>query len=516
MRVGWVELVSSAHESGFRATVAGQRVVRYDSLPAVTRSLSRRGSFAIDQVSGTVFRARDLTLYSQARIDKIKENTEVIVLPRDIEKPRPQVDEVISTLLEDDEHCKGVEPSGGKLTDRFALVRVSGQAIDGLPARAPDSLKQKIQMAVESVASSTTRTPQAPLGSDGASGLPRPLDIVFSHQDLVLGGPAHRKTLELLLRKARSRVVIHSTFVYADKFGMLLPLMKDAARRGVRIDILWGKSPEASSSKATESELEKCRAQLDDDYLIEKVRLHSFTTKSHAKILLADNGRGQIVAVIGSCNWLSTGFDSYEVSAYFSDPMIVADIAGKLASMTVGAAGYWTDLTRDLGAQAATLRHASRPRGSQVRARIVLGGEHDSYVRMARDEATRRIVIASHRFSDNAETAVLIPAQAAIEAHGIDVTLLYGRTSGPHEGKLAKSLANSASDHGIRLKQILRPRLHAKFLAWDNDNVVITSQNWLSADPPDTTPYAEVGVYLSGHGIAQELVDLTELALMQQ
>jgi cardiolipin synthase len=46
-------------------------------------------------------------------------------------------------------------------------------------------------------------------------------------------------------------------------------------------------------------------------------------------------------------------------------------------------------------------------------------------------------------------------------------------------------IGRAAQIDGMKVHQIFRPRLHAKFLAWDADSVVITSQNWMSADPPD-------------------------------
>ena len=516
MRVGWVELVSSKEKSGFQGTAAGRRVVRYEFLPAVTRPLSRRGSFVIDQVSGTLFRGRELTLYAQARLEKVKQSADVVVLPREVENARPQIDEVISTLLDEDEHCRDVDPSGAKPVERYAIVRVDGEVVEGLPARAPAVLKQRIKDAVRSVkdAEPSQRQTVRSEPADTANQL-EPLEIVFNQQDLVIGGTAHRVVVETALRKTKFRFVAHSTFVNAEKFASLLPLIKDAARRGVQVDILWGKSAEREGGNTTAIEVERCRALLQEDYLRERVRLHNFTTNSHAKMLLADNGRGQMFAVIGSCNWFSSGFESFDVSAYFSDPIIVSAVAGSLATMTVGASGHWTQLTRDLGALSATLRRAPRPSGPKAKARIVLGDEHSFYVRMARDEAKRRILITSHRFSDNAETTVLLPAKAAMEAHGIDVTLLYGRTSGAAEGKLARSLTSQAIEHGIQLRQIHRPRLHAKVLAWDDDSIVVTSQNWLSADPPDSHPYSEVGIYLSSTGIAQEFIQLTESALRQ-
>jgi hypothetical protein len=43
--------------------------------------------------------------------------------------------------------------------------------------------------------------------------------------------------------------------------------------------------------------------------------------------------------------------------------------------------------------------------------------------------------------------------------------------------------------------------VHGKVLLWDDDNVLITSQNLLSADPLEES-CAEIGVYVNTPGIA--------------
>jgi hypothetical protein len=52
----------------------------------------------------------------------------------------------------------------------------------------------------------------------------------------------------------------------------------------------------------------------------------------------------------------------------------------------------------------------------------------------------------------------------------------------------------------------VRATPHAKILAWDDDSAVITSQNWLSADPGYNSPLQEVGIYLIGARIADNVI----------
>lgn len=42
------------------------------------------------------------------------------------------------------------------------------------------------------------------------------------------------------------------------------------------------------------------------------------------------------------------------------------------------------------------------------------------------------------------------------------------------------------------------PQLHAKFLAWDSDHVVVSSLNWGSQSGLEDNPLDEIGLYLEG------------------
>ena len=513
MRVGWVELHSqSGDETKFTITASGLAVVEMDSLPKWTRPISRWASFAIDQISGTVYRAREFpSLYTPQRLRILQQTTDVIVLPQADKLQAIQPSKVIETLLGEDEEYKNMDPNGARPVDRFAIVTVVGDIIDGLPARSGRRLRAAVLTAAGKTHTELSSGPEImPLQLT----TPQTLTITFGHDDLILGGPAHEATFHRILKKASSRIVIHSTFIHPQSFRQILPLIEGAAKRGVRIDIMWGKADDEDGTNSTADAVSQCRAMLLSDIVKERVRLHGLTTQSHAKIIVADNGADGLVAVLGSCNWLSSPFKSFEVSAYLRDPIIVAEIADKLATMAMGSDHRWTPLARDLACLASNAKNAKRPKtGIAVQAALVLGANHNDYVLIARDQAQSQITVASHRFSPNAETLVLMPARAAVEARDLSVNLYYGKTTGTDGGSTALSMVRDAQVCGMRVENIFDPRLHAKFLAWDNDSVVITSQNWLSCDPPDGSDFSEIGVYLSGSGLAKELVDRMRLAV---
>ena len=515
MRVGWVELISMKDHYEFRATSAGVNVVKLDSLPAVTRPTSRHASFAIDKISSTVFRSWDLTHYTKYRLDKVMEGVKYVMLPEssEIQQNFPAPDEIIETLLDDDEYFRGIDAVGAKLMDRYAVVSVHGDTIDGLPNRAPAILREQIQ---NSVSLRSGKSAKKSLAREyGLDRRDRSYDISFDVRDLVLGGEAHRTTLEKVLSRTRSHVILHSTFVDAGQCRQLLPLLTQAVHRGAKVDILWGKTTETDGSNATAAAIEQCREMLADDLLRKRIRFHRFSTNSHAKLLVADDGRGRMVGIVGSCNWLSTRFESYDASVMLSEPAIVAEILGLLSAMSIGRSGYWSNLTRELSKYAVNLRRSKGKMNGRVQATVVLGAKHNEYIRRARDDAKRRILLASHRLGGSAETSVLVPARAAVHKHDVDVTILYERHSGSVSSGIASGMERDAVSSGIRLRRVHRSRLHGKFLVWDDDHAVITSQNWLSSDPPDSSPYGEIGVYLCGRNVGSALADQVYSALVE-
>jgi hypothetical protein len=195
------------------------------------------------------------------------------------------------------------------------------------------------------------------------------------------------------------------------------------------------------------------------------------------------------------------------VSARLRDPAIVSDLLFQAAELSRGREGHWTDLTSELASYAAQLRKHARAevKPSQPYARLVFGPAHKSLVLEAKKQAQARIFVTSHRISTAARQAVLVPLAAStgeLQAENpLDVTLYYGLE--PE----AKEPSRTAITSGLNMTAVdlipqLDPSLHAKALGWDDDDVVITSQNWLSADPSDANMRREFGVHLHGPGVA--------------
>ena len=63
---------------------------------------------------------------------------------------------------------------------------------------------------------------------------------------------------------------------------------------------------------------------------------------------------------------------------------------------------------------------------------------------------------------------------------------------------------------GIQIRALREPRVHGKVLAWDDDFAVVSSQNWLSADPGANSRRKEIGIFLHAGGVARNIVDWFE------
>lgn len=502
MRAGWADIRASGDHMVFGATAGGEAVVGMDTLPPVTRPLSRSTRFAIEQVSGNVLRWREITFVPSGspRLNM----SGLVRLPVNQGLPPRSGADIIETLLDDDERYRGSDISAAKPGNGFALVTLAGKKVIGLPRSASQSLREAIRLVAQDYQApipNLIEEPEFPVETFRMAS--RPASILTS--DLLLGGDVHRKVLEEMIERAESLIVIHSTFITMENFEKLFPAIERAAvQRGVHVHLFIGKIERFGEQSKTARALERAREWLKHAGLTGHVHLHPFSTESHAKLVVADNGRGQFEVLIGSCNWLSSNFQQIEISIRLHDATLVGEVLSSLAQMAFAATGRDSGPAFDFAGIAVNLARQPESRGRSI-ARIVFGPEHARIVELARDDAKRRIVIGSHRFGAAAETLTLIPARAAIGAsQDLAVSAYYGLGS---EGADASTRAANDSDDD-RIAFIECAALHAKFLAWDDDNVLITSHNLLSADP--SSPWAEIGVHVRSPGIANSLIAYLE------
>ncbi len=514
MGVDWVEMSAQKTGTLFRATSNGRDNAFLDELPSFPKAITRWLTFVVDRVTGMTFRGRELPIFERHMIQQREENETIIWLEPSADLFQEELRAVFSAVLEEDETVVDVDAAGDRLAERYALVLVRNGKPEGLPKFA--SLLERAIIEAANKGSAVPRS-SGPITIKASVAQPRkdddaptPRQIAFQSSDLILGGEAHKTAFVNAIRRARERVVVHSTFVSRNSLEFAMPMVVDAARRGIRVDILWGENEDKPEVLETRRLLADARANLSALSLDNLVSIHPFSTNSHAKVIVADDAQaGRDVAIVGSCNWLNSAFESFEASVRIRDQNIVADLLDVLSDLSRGRDRLWKPLAVNLAKLAREVRLRPRLGGAHADGCLVLGAQHGHFVREARDHATRRILVTSHRLGTAAKQAVIVPAVAAArDRKGIETQVFFGRTSGGMTGRAAAEITLEAGRDGVVVRPICEPRLHAKVLAWDDDSVVITSQNWLSADPSYSSPLEEVGVYLKCARIADHFINV--------
>ena len=510
MRAGWVELKPAPTELLFAASAAGKAAAAKPELPAAATPVARWMNFVVDRITGTIFKPRELPFLHRNTIAEREQREAIIWLQPATFESDYEVEDLVEHLFREDENFIAVERAGDRLMERYALVLVRGDKIEGLPERAPPRLVEAVLSAVEQGASSRPGQPmtvQASARSAGPESTAQRRAFHLAHEDMLIGGEANEAALLQVIAGARERLIIHSTFVGKPAFDRLKPHLLNAARKGARIELMWGEDDDPRSVGRTRTAVGAIREELVSSGEDELISLNPFSTRSHAKFVIADRSGGDPLALIGSCNWLSSNMALLEAGVRVRDPRLVADLLYQAAELSRGRDGHWNELTSQLAAYAALISDMPRMRGPNAEAAILLGPAHRDTLREASDSAERRLLLISHRASASARQAFLIPAGTRLKARPtLAVEVRYGiAPKSPEPGW-------DAITRGLDLKGIVvvpptSPEAHAKLLAWDEDDVVISSQNWLSADPSDSNPRREMGIHLNSAGLATRVAD---------
>ena len=137
MRAGWVDMISTRGGTEFDATPLGRIQAKADDLPAFPLVQHRWLGFNIDQVTGTVFRGRELRLVHQNDLapDAIRLGASELHATGDM-------GDVFATLEGDDEVIVGVESFAREVVAAVCTGERKGFAKDrgaALPRAASNS-----------------------------------------------------------------------------------------------------------------------------------------------------------------------------------------------------------------------------------------------------------------------------------------------------------------------------------------------------------------------------------------
>jgi cardiolipin synthase A/B len=499
MRFGWVEVAPDG--TAFRPTMAGLRALHVpDGLPSLAWPDQRTVRAVIEPTQGRAFPTSEVIVRHERDVRAMAAQHQIHWLESN-EIVLPSFEELSNAaqacMQSSDEEFVRIIPERSKADLRFIIVTVHGNEYHGLPKGVPSSLIDLVLRAAEQeegkALSVSRMTPET---------VPRQsvVGIAINDDEIILDGSSHREVLGKILRAAHHRIVLHSTFLSLKSFEGLRDDFRVAVRQGARVDILYGADKDDRTRQRNGSEARAINdAVACDPVLRQSVRVHMRSTQSHAKLVVADTGKSDtFVAIVGSCNWLSTPYKRVEASVIVRDGRMIAQILRAIGEMSFAVARS-SPLVGDLDDIAKLIERQAGPEGNAA-VRLVLGEEHGLMMHRARDEARSNIWVGADRFGQVAEVKTLIPMMTAGKG-GVEGRVMFSRCVTPVSEEDLGDLAFEAGESKVALVEIDEGVLHGKFLIWDDDNVVITSLNWSSAGTRRDNPWGEIGLHVCRPGL---------------
>jgi hypothetical protein len=509
MRFRLVEAVLVEGVPAFQTTDRGSAVVASGAqIPTAKRRMSRHVSFVVDRITGTVFLKTDVRLETASTIAFLRNKGFDV---RDIEvsgsslmtSPKANIVRFQKVLRRDESLLFFDGDTVVERDDEYMMVTVDGEDVDGVPEKTPATLLEQIKLVATS--SATVRPIVVPslVRGDDESELPALRPMHFEVGDLIFDHDEHRRAFTEAIGGAKRRILLHSTFLRKDAFLAWRHEFRAAVRRGALVDIFWGSGTSENPNEKTIVEAAAIANEIArDDVLRERVRVHLRSTGSHSKLIIVDDGEGGFAAIVGSCNWLYTGYDRFELSLKLREPRLVADVMDRFSSL-IARPGFKPEIGAELFITARNLREREVAGGSH-QARIISGAAHEAILREASGAPAGRFIVASDKLGNSAFPNAIIPAEVAAAAVKSSPVVIYGNATGKVSGKDASELTHDVRDRGVRLLRVSKG-FHAKFLLWGDDDAVITSLNWCSWTTNADAPNGEIGVHVKRTGIARDL-----------
>lgn len=536
MQAGWVEVSNIDGIYNFKITSRGLAVATEADLPVNKEPILRIRNFLVDPLTQQCYRVdrkkkQSFIIYRGSKASKVLEQYGEYIAEIKVKEPdyTPEIADIYSCVAYDDEEISGFESCTVKLhygeSLRYIVARVDSEnKVHGVPDISDELRAEILNSAIKrreyirllgsasSPSSLTSSHEISPLEKTFPS-----LQIESKFVQLLSTPEEHRAHFLAEIQNAHSRLIIHSTFINPDLIEPILEALLVAARRSVQIDILWGqcepeKEDKLSEYKRTLESIERFQAYIDSQGLSTQLKFHREPTNSHSKFLVSDRRNGEWHTTFGSCNWLSSGFNRVEASMRIIDLRISSIALGIASTLAMGQRGLANDLSRDLAVQSARLNVLAKPQQGKkltdpVSVKLLTAPEHHKIAKRASDEAEREIFVCSHRVSYAGDRPIFTPLKAAIrDIPSIKIKIAFGRSSGEMKNQDAKALKDSLESLGFDVIKADDPQIHAKFITWDESNLVVTSLNWLSSSSKGNY-LGELGLHVIGGDYSRQIKD---------
>ncbi|AVC45443.1 MULTISPECIES: phospholipase D-like domain-containing protein [Rhizobium] len=467
-------------------------------------------SVVYEKVGESVFRNRDVDTIP---VTKLPRSGKVVAFP--LGEPLEtdysmmhRVTQFMSGMLRPGEWLRGIQANSSYLERKFLVIDLNDVREGAIPPGASEKLIEALK--------STVKTGKLPVTAPPAAD-EQPAIFTDIHADqIIVGARQQLERFEQIVNAARSHVFILSTFVAfqnddrcKENRERMWQALEDACRRGVKCHLFFGTSIDTTKHAAAMHELNERLSGIrrTRGYVL----AHRDTVESHAKFLVADDGQDGAVVSMGSCNWLSSPFSAVEVSVELTEAKAAGAAMDVLQSIIakISSAGQSTEALQFMAAELRRNRGRlsaadAAPGSIGATMRILHAADHNRLLRVAAHGAETRFICCTNRIGANMVPALFDPAEVASQRLD-EVSIYYSRRGGPVK-------RGHVNDHRERLKGkvgifgVPEPQLHAKFLAWDDDHIVVSSLNWGSQSATLDNPMDEIGLHLEGNGLATLLL----------
>ncbi|MGX1258328.1 phosphatidylserine synthase [Sinorhizobium fredii] len=496
LQANWIELQGSAGAVLFAATSAGKKRAAEEQLPVQLARDVRWTSLCFERVTGSWLRSDDVSLVYDRELP-----AGAHFLPISYATVNLRDGNIKSLLyVPRDETLEQEEPRFTRPSQPFMRTTVSFGKVYGLPDYAPLRLRQEILEFSNDLPDEFTD--DVTYKEDATSSF---MKDTIEPDDIIIGGEQHLQLLRRCLDNAATTAIIHSCFVHPKVVEQLLPDLEKAAKRKVRVDLLWGlhRDPESNDNPAPIKDSEQILDRLPAS-LRGRVRLSSMSSGSHCKIIMYDDIKTRRWhTVVSSCNFLSSWYKAHDISIAFKSQQLAYKIMGWLIAAQQPASGAWPATARRLDRAWTKVREATttHPENGAHTLNLLVDLDHYACIRYARDRSEKQIVLGCDLYGLAAETSAIVPLETAARSHK-KVSIFYQRPSKILVAEGREPSHTEIAKRGIHAERI--SNLHAKFLMWDENDVVVSSFNWLSTvvDGSRQTG-AEVGVWVAGHSLTK-------------
>lgn len=539
-RVGWVSI--GARAVGFSVTPLGRAALKDPQAFMPERLYTRAARILMERATGQVSSGRGVLYHTWRSLQDSGEWANYVPLQRDNNILRMDMGSVKALLRRDKNEW--VRHIGEPVLQQEVWVKlhVEGDRIHGLPDAWRSTVTARIAHQFERPGLLSARPAFPGRVLRNRSITERTWRGSRDVSALVFGRRRHAELLTRAVNEAKSQVLIASAFINASVIEKDLgPLVIEATRRGVRVDLLWGYSAgeEEESKQRTLDALGRLKRSCVGLNLL---RFNDAPSGSHAKLLAWNTADGRFQVCLGSYNWLSVrggvqaddaSFD--EVSIVTSNPGIAGDLCTTMASLWVqadtsllGGSDLWQHTaahlerratqellalrqdvdepveSEDEGASVPLTEPASIPSESGIlELRQIRDQEHESLMREMLLAARTRIGVVSHKVGAKGIVRLAsLPRPSEESADGPAVRVAVGEIQ---EDAAAMMESVEEAVRSASGTFVIHPGLHAKVLLAD-DSVLVSSYNFLSADPFATSVNArEVGVLIRSSELSDQV-----------